>query len=149
MKKTIVGLIMILSLVPVKAQERKLFWDGYDWQKINYVTREYPEYRYWIKSAYLSGLFDSKLFYQVKAMGFANSCSDSVFSDLIEPAEMRSLITGLDSFYQDDTVKYLPLPSALIATIMIQQNHPPAEISQFIRDSQKWINGLVKTLMKH
>jgi hypothetical protein len=148
MKKAIIGLILMLMLVQLKAQERKLFWDGYDWQKIDYVTREYPEYRYWIKSAYLSGLFDAKLFYQVKAMSFAKSCPDSVFTDLIEPAEMRSLITGLDSFYQDNTLKYLPLPSALIATIMIQLNRPTDEVNKYIRDSQKWINELVKTFMK-
>jgi hypothetical protein len=148
MKKAIIGLILMLMLVQLKAQERKLFWDGYDWQKIDYVTREYPEYRYWIKSAYLSGLFDAKLFYQVKAMNFAKSCPDSVFTDLIEPAEMRSLITGLDSFYQDNTLKYLPLPSALIATIMIQLNCPTDEVNKYIRDSQKWINELVKTFMK-
>jgi len=148
MKKAVIGLIMMLVLVQLKAQERKLFWDGYDWQKIDYVTREYPEYRYWIKSAYLSGLFDAKLFYRVKAMNFAQSCPDSVFSDLIEPAEMRSLIAGLDSFYQDNTVKYLPLPNALIATMMIQMNRPSDEINQYIRDSQKWINELVITFMK-
>jgi len=149
MKKTVIGLIMMLALVQLKAQERKLFWDGYDWQKIDYVTREYPEYRYWIKSAYLSGLFDAKLFYRVKAMNITKSCPDSVFTDLIEPTEMRSLITGLDSFYQDNTIKYLPLPSALIATIMIQKNRPPDEINRYIRDSQKWINELVKTLIKN
>lgn len=149
MKKVIIGLIILLFLVQVKAQERKLFWDGYDWQKIDYVTREYPEYRYWVKSAYLSGLFDSKLFYQLKAKDHPKCCSDSVFTDLIEPAEMRSLITGLDNFYQDDTVKYLPLPSALIATLMIQKNLPSAEIKIFIRDSQRWINELVKLLMQN
>ncbi len=148
MKRIIILSFVLLSFIQIRAQERKLFWDGYDWRKIDHICREYPEYKYWIKSAYLSGLFDSKLFYQMKLKSNTRACSDSVFSDYLEPDEMRSLIAGLDAFYDDNTIRYLPIPCALIATVMIQQNLPQAEIDAYIRDSKKWINDLMDEIIR-
>jgi hypothetical protein len=122
LKRTIIMNFVLLIFIQIRAQERKLFWDGYDWRKIDHICREYPEYKYWVKSAYLNGLFDSKLFYGLKLKSITRACSDSVFSDYLEPDEMRSLTAGLDVFYGDNTIWYLPTPCALIATVMIQQN---------------------------
>lgn len=105
MKRIIILSFVLLSFIQIRAQERKLFWDGYDWRKIDHICREYPEYKYWVKSAYLSGLFDSKLFYRMKLKSITRACSDSVFSDYLEPDEMRSLIAGLDAFYDDNTIR--------------------------------------------
>ncbi|MBU0711467.1 hypothetical protein KJ762_06720 [bacterium] len=148
MKKSVFIVLLFLSIWTIQAQERKLFWDGYDWRKVDHVCREYPEYKYWIKSAYLSGLFDSKLFYQLTFRNTGSECSDSVFSDLLEPDNMRSLITGLDGFYEDNTIRYIPIPSALIATIMIQQNYPQIEIDAYLWQSRDWINDLMDDVIK-
>jgi hypothetical protein len=57
------------------------------------------------------------------------------------------LIEGLNAFYRDETRKYVPIPSALIAIRMLQLNYPEKEVDQFIRESKKWINELTKQLI--
>lgn len=148
MKRGIFFILLLASLGTIQAQERKLFWDGYDWRKVDYICREYPEYKYWIKSAYLSGLFDSKLFYQLKFRDAGPECGDSLFSDLLEPDNMRSLIAGLDSFYEDNTIRYIPIPCALIATVMMRQNYPQTEIDAYLWQSRDWINDLMDEVIK-
>ncbi|MDO9548590.1 MAG: hypothetical protein Q7J65_06485 [Candidatus Marinimicrobia bacterium] len=148
MKRSVLIVLLLVSICTIQAQERKLFWDGYDWRKVDHICREYPEYKYWIKSAYLSGLFDSKLFYQLTFRSAGSECSDMVFSDLLEPDNMRSLIAGLDSFYEDNTIRYIPIPCALIATVMMQQNYPQAEIDAYLWQSRDWINKLMDDVIK-
>ena len=148
MKKTGLILLLIMFGFRLQAQERKLFWDGYDWLKIDQICREYPEYKYWVKSAYLSGIFDVKLYYRLKFRDAASVCSDSVFNDLLEPDNMRSLIAGLDAFYEDNTIRYLPIPVALIATIMVQQNFPREEVDAYLWQSRDWINQLMEDVLK-
>ncbi|MBU4445737.1 MAG: hypothetical protein L6422_07265 [Candidatus Marinimicrobia bacterium] len=84
----------------------------------------------------------------MKLKSITRACSDSVFSDYLEPDEMRSLIAGLDAFYDDNTIRYLPISCALIATVMIQQNLPKAEIDAYIRDSKKWTNDLMDEIIR-
>jgi len=148
MKKMVFIVLLFVGIWTIQAQEHKLFWDGYDWRKVDHVCREYPEYKYWIKSAYLSGLFDTKLFYQLTFRNAGSVCSDSVFSDLLEPDNIRSLIAGLDGFYEDNTIRYIPIPNALIATIMMQQNYPQAEIDTYLQQSMDWINELMDDMIK-
>ncbi|MDD5061583.1 MAG: hypothetical protein PHN44_04785 [Candidatus Marinimicrobia bacterium] len=144
MKK--LGLILLCGWVLIAAQETKLFWDGNDWLAIDRVTAQYPEYTFQIKNAYLSGLFDSKLFYQLQTRALNKKLADQVFKDRLEPGENRRLIQGLDAFYRDPARRYLPLPSALIATIMIQNELPAAATERYINESKKWINELMYRL---
>lgn len=143
MKKVFYFGLILLWVGTIQAQERKLFWDGYDWRKVDQICQEYPEYKYWIKSAYLSGLFDSKLFYQLKFRDVDLAGADSVFRDLLVPDNLRSLIAGLDHFYEDNTIRYIPIPSALIATLMMQQHYPQAEIDRYLWQARDWINELM------
>ena len=140
MKKITIIFFCLIFCIQLFTQEKKLFWDGYDWAAVDKITREYPEYNVWIKSAYLSGLFDGKMFYKLKAMPMNNSVIDTLFTDLIEPSSVRSLIGGLDMFYQDISSEYIPIPLALIATIMIQNDYSKSEVDKFIFESKKWIN---------
>ena len=147
MKKLLVTFVILIFCIYAFPQERKLFWDGYDWAAVDKITREYPEYNVWIKSAYLSGLFDGKMFYKLKAMPLNNSVIDTLFTDLIEPSSVRSLIGGLDMFYQDISSEYIPIPLALIATIMIQNDYPKSEVDKFIFESKKWINEITISIL--
>lgn len=147
MKRLSCWLVVFVLFLNGTAQEKKVFWDGYDWVSVTKVTREYPEYAVWIKSAYLSGLLDGKLFYEMKAVAVNSRMADSIFTDLIRSAPSRELIEGLDEFYRDETRKYVPIPSALIATRMLQLNYSEKEVDQFIRESKKWINDLTKRLI--
>lgn len=61
---------------------------------------------------------------------------------------MRSLIAGLDGFFEDNTIRYIPIPCALIATIMIQQNYPQTEIDAYLWQSRDWINDLMDKVIK-
>ncbi|MDD5765204.1 MAG: hypothetical protein PHW79_02960 [Candidatus Marinimicrobia bacterium] len=147
MKRLSCWLFVLVLFLIGDAQEKKVFWDGFDWMSVTKVTREYPEYAVWIKSAYLSGLLDGKIFYELKAMSVNSRVADSTFKDLIQSAQSRELIEGLDAFYRDETRKYVPIPSALIAIRMLQLNYPEKEVDQFIRESKKWINELTKQLI--
>lgn len=138
------NIVFLLSLLwaALSGQEHKLFWDGNDWQRIEKISAEYPEFTFWIKSAYLSGLFDSKLFYQLKTQVIAPALADSVFRDLVTPTSARRLIAGIDMLYRDPANLYLPLPNALITALMYQQGYPQTEIDAYIAKSKKWLNAL-------
>lgn len=140
------GLILLSWWVLANAQETKLFWDGDDWTAIDKVSAQYPEYNFQIKNAYLSGLFDSKLFYQLRSRTLNPALSDSVFKDLLEPVGSQRLIQGIDAFYRDPARRYLPLPTAIVATLMIQNELPAADIERYIQASKKWINELLYRL---
>lgn len=134
-------LAMVLIILNLSAaQEHKLFWDGTDWLAIERISAEQPELIYWIKSAYLSGLFDSKLFYQLKANSVSPAWTDSVFEDLLKPAPAKRLIATIDMIYRDPANSYLPLPNAIVAASMYHQNFSQAEIGDYIARSKKWIN---------
>ena len=148
MRKIILFCLIVLCSWQLRAQEKKLFWDGYDWRKIDHVCQEYPEFIYWVKSAYLSGMFDSKLYYQLKVRDHNTVLADSVFRDLITPDDLRLLIAGLDAFYNDSAIRYLPLPNALIVTQMMQQDYPQSEIDMYLNECRQWINTLTLDLYK-
>ncbi len=135
-------LVLLFLCSALLAQERKIFWDGNDWLAIDKISAQNPELNFWIKSAYLSGLFDGKLFYKIKAFQISPTLSDSVFNDLVTPAPSKRLIAGIDMLYRDPANRYLPLPNALIATLMFQEEFSPAEIQNYINNSKKWINTL-------
>lgn len=147
MRKILCFVMIAACLGTVQAQERKLFWDGYDWRKVDRICHEYPEYSYWIKSAYLSGLFDGKLYYQLKVRDAGLASADSVFADLLTPDNLRSLIAGLDHFYEDNTIRYIPIPAALIATVMTQQHYPPEEVEAYLWQARDWINDLMERVI--
>ncbi len=147
MRKLLFFVMIAICLGTVHAQERKLFWDGYDWRKVDRICQEYPEYSYWIKSAYLSGLFDGKLYYQLKFRDAGLASADSVFADLLTPDNLRSLIAGLDHFYEDNTIRYIPIPAALIATVMTQQHYPPEDVEAYLWQARDWINDLMERVI--
>jgi len=129
--------------VMASAQQKKFFWDGYDWLNIDRITTDQPGLTFWVKSAYLSGLLDAKLYYRLKAANLPDSLRQSVFEDELKPGGLRRYTEGLDEFYRDISQRYVPLPCALIAVIMIQHHQSPELIRQFIRTSQEWINDLM------
>lgn len=149
MKKLSVIFVVLIFCINAFPQGRKIFWDGYDWAAVDKITDEYPEYNVWIKSAYLSGLFDGKMFYKLKAMPLHNSAIDTLFTDLIEPSSVRSLIEGLDMFYQDISNEYIPIPLALIATVMIQNDYSKSEVDKFILESKNWINEITISILNN
>jgi len=146
MKKLRLVTVLVGGFLLTHAQETKLFWDGNDWIAIDKVAAQSPEYIFQIKNAYLSGLFDSKLFYQLRTRALSPALSDSIFKDLLEPAGSQRLIQGINEFYRDPARRYLPLPTAIIATIMIQTERSTAEIEQYIQASKIWINELLYRL---
>ncbi len=149
MKKLLVTFIVLTFCIQAFPQERKMFWDGYDWAAVDKITEEYPEYNVWIKSACLSGLFEGKMFYKLKAMPLHNSVIDTLFTALIEPSSVRSLIGGLDMFYQDISNEYIPIPLALIATIMVQNDYSKSEVDKFILESKNWINEITISILNN
>ena len=68
--KYIIYLIFISqSLSQVIERDNKLLWDGTDWKFISKRSVSNPESIYRIKSAYINGLLDGRLYYYLKAWG--------------------------------------------------------------------------------
>ncbi len=130
------------------AQEKKLFWDGYDWQKIDEICRANPEYIHWIKSSYLCGMFDSKFFYKLKSFDIDPNLEKKLFEDQLEPSGNKAMIQGLDQFYKKIENKYIPIPLATIAVSMSQSGSTNTEINKFIHESKIWINKLIIQIEK-
>ena len=142
MKKLTFLIITLVTVSMAFSQEKKMFWDGFDWVKIDEISKEYPEYTYWIKSGYLSGILDAKSYYSLKAVRMKFPASDKIFDDLIKTSNNRAMISGLDMFYKDVSNRYIPIPLALIATGMISTGSLQSEIDKFVYESKIWINEL-------
>lgn len=135
--------VLILGLLVVlRSQERKLFWDGHDWLLVDKVSADTPELNFWIKTAYLCGLFDSKLFYQLRAQELNSTLPDSLFNDLLVPTASKRLIAAIDMFYRDPAQRYLPLPNVLVAVFMTLNGYPEEEVKTYLARSRRWINSL-------
>jgi len=55
---------VLSSQIPEK--QNKLLWDGTDWEQVVKRVEGNPEMSYRIKSAYLTGILDGRLYYYLK-----------------------------------------------------------------------------------
>lgn len=134
-------MMVMLCISSVSAQQ-KLFWDGYDWQRIDRITAEYPEYRMPIKLAYLDGMLNTKLYYYLITYAADAKVADTVFADFLNHVSPEELVHGTDQFYKDPTNLYLPVISALFVTSITAAGLPDSVIAGYKRDSRQWINNL-------
>lgn len=50
-------------------------------------------------------------------------------------------------FYQDISSEYIPIPLAMIVTIMIQNDYSKSEVDKFILESKKRINEITISIL--
>lgn len=138
---TIYLLFPILGLV---AQENKLFWDGTDWNRLSRQTAGFPEYTHLVKSAYVNGIMDGRLYDYFKSWKADSSLADSVIGrEIVDYLRTSEMIRSLDNFYTDPLNRYIPVPSAIIIVTMVAEGQSREMIEAYTGKSKEWINNLM------
>lgn len=128
------------------SQENKLFWDGLDWNKIPQDASYNTELVFKIKTAYLHGTLDGRLYSYLRVWAENNDIADDVFSETVDYLTNRELIKNLDYFYKDPMNSYIPVPNAIIISNMYAERIPIESINNYILSTRKWINDLTLDL---
>jgi hypothetical protein len=124
------------------AQQAKLFWDGYNWQEMDHLTREYPEFELPMKRTYIRGLLNGKVYHYLQAWSVDAAMADTLFRDSLSRCTLDALIRGTDQFYQDPRNLYLPVITALIITSLRITDIPDSVIVEYTQHARDWINSI-------
>ena len=143
--KKILSIFILSSLLVCQVIEKqnKLLWDGSDWKEISKRTYGKSESIYRIKSAYLNGVLDGRLYYYLKAWGEKQAFADSIYGDRVDYMTPRETIRQLDRFYKDNLMNYVPVVSAIIIVHMQAEQVPRKVIDQYVEETKSWINQLI------
>tara|TARA_Y100000748_G_scaffold303180_1_gene307536 strand:- start:350 stop:883 length:534 start_codon:yes stop_codon:yes gene_type:complete len=128
------------------ARENKFFWDGNDWNKISKSVQYDHSLTYKVKSAYLLGVLDGRLFSYLNVWNIDQKTADKTFSETVDYLTIKELIKNIDYFYQDALNLYIPIPSAILIANMYAERVPIQNIELYIESTRKWINDLVLDL---
>ena len=123
-------------------KQNKLLWDGTDWDNIQKQVNQDPEMTYRIKSSYLSGVLDGRLYYYLKAWGEEQAFADSLYGDRVDYMTRRETIRQLDRFYKDPLMDYVPVVSAVIIVHMQVEQVPKRIVDRYVDETKRWINQL-------
>ena len=140
--KKILSIFILSSLLVCQVIEKqnKLLWDGSDWKQISKRTYGNSESIYRIKSAYLNGVLDGRLYYYLKAWGEKQAFADSLYGDRVDYMTPRETIRQLDQFYKDNLMDYVPVVSAIIIVHMHAEQIPKKLINDYVDQTKFWIN---------
>jgi len=127
-------------------QENKLLWDGQDWNKIDKSSNYDRQITFKMKTAYLHGALDGRLFSYLKIWAVNQGLADDVFSETVDYLSNRELIKNIDYFYQDPLNSYIPVKNAILIANMYAERIPIEKIELYIESSRKWINDLTLDL---
>lgn len=137
----------ILVLVSLTfGQQNKLFWDGLDWNQIPKNSNYNTEIIFKMKTAYLHGALDGRLYSYLKVWAQDQVIADNVFSETVDYLSNRELIKNLDYFYKDPLNSYIPVANAIIISNMYAERIPIESINRYVNSSRKWINNLTLDL---
>ena len=141
--KIIITLILSANLFSqVLEKTNKLLWDGTDWNNIEKRASGGTKSIYQIKSAYISGLLDGRLYYYLKAWAEDRQFADNLYSDKLDYLTNRETIRQLDRFYSDILMTYVPVVSAIIIVHMEAEQVSKKTIDLYIDQTKFWINQL-------
>ena len=142
MKYLLYTLFISSLLSQVLEKQNKLLWDGTDWNSIERKADLSEKSVYRIKSAYLNGLLDGRLYYYLKAWGEKQAFADSIYGDRVDYMTTRETIRQLDQFYQDNLMSYVPVVSAIIIVHMHAEQIPKKIINDYVDQTKFWINQI-------
>ena len=143
MKKTLINIILSgLLFCQVIEKQNKLLWDGTDWKHVSIRTNGNPESTYRVKSAYINGALDGRLYYYLKSWGEQQAFADSIYGDRVDYMSPRETIRQLDRFYSDHLMNYVPVVSAIIIVHMQAEQAPKKIIDRYVDQTKLWINQL-------
>ena len=138
-------LIVIISSETI-AKENKLFWDGRDWNRVLASVGYNKEASFRVKTAYLHGALDGRLYAYLKVWKEDQVLADDVFSETVDYLSNRELIKNIDYFYQEPLNNYVPVPSAILIANMYAERVAIDRIEAYIESTRNWINNLVLDL---
>ncbi|MDC3246472.1 hypothetical protein OAT66_00140 [Candidatus Marinimicrobia bacterium] len=138
--------IMLVLFSLSFGQQNKLFWDGLDWNQIPKSSNYDTEIIFRMKTAYLHGILDGRLYSYLKVWAEDQVIADNVFSETVDYLSNRELIKNLDYFYKDPMNSYIPVANAIIISNMYAERIPIKNIENYINSSRKWINNLTLDL---
>ena len=142
--KLILSLLLISQIFSqVLEKKNKLLWDGTDWKYISKKSSFQDNSVFRIKSAYINGLLDGRLYYYLKAWGENQSFADSLYSDRIDYMTPKETIRQIDRFYDDPIMDYVPIISALVIVHMQAEQIPKNIVDSYINQTKFWINELI------
>ncbi|MDP6339432.1 MAG: hypothetical protein QF842_03775 [Candidatus Marinimicrobia bacterium] len=123
-------------------KQNKLLWDGTDWANVSDRVDGNPEMTFRVKSAYLGGILDGRLYYYLKAWGEKQAFADSLYGDRIDYMTRRETIRQLDRFYKDPLMDYVPVVSAMIIVHMQAEQAPKKVVDRYVEQTKYWINQI-------
>ncbi|MDP6611681.1 MAG: hypothetical protein QF823_05195 [Candidatus Marinimicrobia bacterium] len=126
----------------IMEKQNKLLWDGTDWANVSDRVDGNPEMTFRVKSAYLGGILDGRLYYYLKAWGEKQAFADSLYGDRIDYMTRRETIRQLDRFYKDPLMDYVPVVSAMIIVHMQAEQAPKKVVDRYVEQTKYWINQI-------
>ncbi len=136
--------ILMLTMLPIAlllAQD-KIFADGYDWQRISKITREYPEYNRPLKQQYVRGILDSRLYFYLQVRAENLESANTVYLDYLGQLAPAELARGLDAFYNDPAILYLPIISSMNIVSLKAAGLPDSLVQAYTEASKHWYNSI-------
>jgi len=138
--------LMVFCVLILNAQENRIFWDGRDWNNIRKNANYDNTLEYKIKSTYVNGVLDGRLYGYLKTWSKNATLANEVFGESADYLSVREVIKSLNYFYEDPLNSYIPIPSAIIIANLYGQRVPVNIIEKYIQDSRDWVNSLVLEL---
>ena len=142
MKIIVIFILSVNLFSQVLEKQNKLLWDGTDWNNIEKIANGGPKSVYQVKSAYLNGLMDGRLYYYLKAWASNKTFADNLYADRLDYLTNRETIRQLDRFYNDVVMSYVPVISAIIIVHMEAEQVSKKTIDLYIDQTKFWINEL-------
>jgi hypothetical protein len=140
MMRIILAVLCLAAWAP--SQTTRLLWNGYDWQRIDRLTAEYPEYRQPLKKAYVQGLLDAKLYYFLQGWAVDTADAGVIFRDYLNRFTVDELVRGADMVYQDPANLYLPVISALSIATVRSTGLSDSVVAEYTQACRDWISTL-------
>ena len=139
--------ILFFSILTIcLSQENRLFWDGREWNSIRGKVNFIDETEYKIKSTYIHGVLDGRLFGYLKTWSKNALLANDVFGDQVDYLTVRETVKSLNYFYEDPLNSYIPIPSAIVIANLYGKRVPISVIEKYIQDSRDWVNSLTLDL---
>ena len=141
--------VLIISIMITSvclSQQNRLFWDGREWNDIRKKSNFVDEVEYKIKSSYINGILDGRLYGYLKTWSENPTLANEVFGEQVDYLTVRETIKSLDYFYEDPLNGYIPVPSAIVIANLYGKRVPINIIEKYIKDSRDWVNTLTLEL---
>ena len=139
-------IFIFLYMATAFGQENRLFWDGREWNNIRKTSSYNDALEYKIKSTYINGVLDGRLYGYLKTWSKNATLANDTFGESVDYLSVREVITSLNHFYEDPLNSYIPIPSAIVIANLYGQRVPINIIEKYIKDSRDWVNSLVLDL---